>query len=151
MAIAPAALATIISAFAPGAHPEAEALPAKGNPGQTARFGIVPASGVQLLSHLDLAELDPLFGSFTANDCWGHVTPAGREIAIIGLRHATAFVDITSPFEPVILGTFQGPSSLWRDIKVHEGYAYAVSEGGGHIQVFELRAAAQGGIIAECA
>ncbi|MEL6499471.1 MAG: choice-of-anchor B family protein [Planctomycetota bacterium] len=141
----------VIALLAPlmpaGFHPEAEALTGKGDPGQGARFGIVESSNMMLLSHLDIGELDPFFGSFSANDCWGYVTPQGKEIAIIGLRAATAFVDITDPYQPEILATYQGPESLWRDIKILDDYAYSVSEGGGYIQVFNLSQADAGLII----
>ncbi len=144
MLIAHASIALLSVA---GLHPEAEALTGKGDPGQGARFGIVPTSNMLLLSHLDLSELDPLFGSFTANDCWGYVTPQGKEIAIVGLRRATAFVDITDPYQPAILATFESPDSLWRDIKVLDTYAYAVSEGGGFIQTFDLAQADAGVVV----
>ncbi|MEL6795360.1 MAG: choice-of-anchor B family protein [Planctomycetota bacterium] len=141
----------VIALLAPlmpaGFHPEAEALIGTGDPGQGARFGIVESSSMLLLSHLNIGELDTQFGSFTASDCWGYVTPQGKEIAIIGLRAATAFIDITDPYRPTILATFQGPESPWRDIKILDTYAYAVSEGGGHIQVFDLAQADAGVVI----
>ncbi|MEL7485372.1 MAG: choice-of-anchor B family protein, partial [Planctomycetota bacterium] len=147
MPIAHAVQASLVSLSLAGLHPEAESLTGTGSPGQSARFGNVPSSNMILLSHLDLSELDPQFGSFSANDCWGYVTPQGREIAIIGLRAATAFVDITDPYQPEVIGTFQSPWSLWRDIKVLDTYAYAVSEGGGYIQVFDLEQADAGVVI----
>ncbi|MEO0629597.1 MAG: choice-of-anchor B family protein, partial [Planctomycetota bacterium] len=58
-----------------------------------------------------------------------------------------AFVDITDPYQPEVIGTFQSPWSLWRDIKVLDTYAYAVSEGGGYIQVFDLEQADAGVVI----
>ncbi len=100
-----------------------------------AQAGTFPSSGVNLLSWLSLVD----FGSFIdANDCWGYVSPSGREYAIIGLRSATGFVEITDPANPVIIATPASPSSIWRDIKTYDQYAYAVSEGGSGIQVFDL-------------
>ncbi|MEO1583176.1 MAG: choice-of-anchor B family protein [Planctomycetota bacterium] len=125
-------------------HPEAEGLIGAGNAGSAARFGFVESSGMVQLSHLSLEELDTQFGSFSANDCWGYTTPGGREIAMIGLRNATAFVDITEPYTPALIGLFESPSSLWRDIKVLDDHAYAVSEGGGYIQVFDMSQADEG-------
>jgi choice-of-anchor B domain-containing protein len=125
-----------------GLHPEAEALVGKGDPGDGARFGDFPSHNVTLLSQVPLAALDPL--SIDANDCWGYVTPEGREIAIIGLRKAFAFVDVTNPYDPVVLAVHQSWSSLWHDIKVIGDRAYGVNERRGHIQVFDLSQADQG-------
>jgi choice-of-anchor B domain-containing protein len=93
------------------------------------------SNGVTLMAWLPIAE----FGSHSsANDCWGYVSPSGREYAIIGLSNGTGFVDITNPASPVIVDTLSGPNSLWRDIKTYQSFAYAVSEGGGGIQIFDL-------------
>lgn len=94
-----------------------------------------PTNNVHLLSWLPLTA----FGSHSsANDCWGYVSPSGREYAIIGLRNGTGFVDITNPSNPVVVAVMAGPSSLWRDMKTYQHYCYAVSEGGQGIQVFDL-------------
>lgn len=94
-----------------------------------------PSNGVQLLSWLPLAE----FGSpSSGNDCWGYVSGSGREYAIFGHSSGTAFVEITDPGNPDIIANLSGPGSLWRDIKVYDDYAYAVSEGGSGIQVFDM-------------
>ncbi len=74
----------------------------------------------------------------SGNDCWGYVTPLGREIAIIGLSGGTGFVDITNPEASTIIAFVPGPESLWRNVKTYSHYCYAVSEGGGGIQVFDL-------------
>jgi len=95
-----------------------------------------PANGVQLLSWLPLSELGT--DVFSGNDCWGYVAPSGREYAIIGLSNGTTFVEITDPSDPVVIDHLPGESSLWRDVKVYQDYAYIVSEGGGGIQVVSL-------------
>jgi len=89
-----------------------------------------------LLAWLPLAELAPSLSN--ANDCWGYVSGSGREYAIIGTNRGTAFVEITTPTCPNLIAFIDGPVKLWRDIKVFQNYAYAVSEGGGGIQVFDL-------------
>jgi choice-of-anchor B domain-containing protein len=105
-----------------------ETLPLGGGPS-------FPSSGVQLMSWLTLGD----FGSHTSgNDCWGYTSPSGREYAIMGLSGGTGFVEITDPTNPVILTVIAGPTSLWRDIKTYQNYAYAVSEGGNGIQVMNL-------------
>jgi choice-of-anchor B domain-containing protein len=73
------------------------------------------------------------------NDCTGYTSPAGREYAIIGSYLGTHFVEVTDPINPQIVGFVDGPDSLWRDIEVKNGYAYAVSEGGWGVQVIDIR------------
>ncbi|MBW2692423.1 MAG: choice-of-anchor B family protein, partial [Deltaproteobacteria bacterium] len=95
-----------------------------------------PSSGIDLRSWISLPEFDP--GTNAANDCWGYVAPSGREYALIGLSLGTAFVEVTDPGNAQIVDVIAGPTSSWRDIKTYQQFAYAVSEGGGGIQVFDL-------------
>jgi choice-of-anchor B domain-containing protein len=95
-----------------------------------------PAENVALLSWLTSEDLSGELQ--TANDIWGYISPAGREYAIIGLLHGTAFVEVTDPIDPVVVGVVPGPESIWRDIAVYRDYAYIVSEGGGGVQVVDL-------------
>ncbi|MCB1052916.1 MAG: choice-of-anchor B family protein [Acidobacteria bacterium] len=96
-----------------------------------------PAELVQLESWLPLGDLDP--AATSGNDCWGYVAPSGREYALIGTNTGTAFVEITQPGNAQLVQFIAGPESSWRDIKTYSTYAYAVSEGGGGIQIFDLR------------
>jgi choice-of-anchor B domain-containing protein len=95
-----------------------------------------PSSGIDLRSWISLSEFDP--GTNAANDCWGYVAPSGREYALIGLSLGTAFVEVTDPGNAQIVDVIAGPTSSWRDIKTHQQFAYAVSEAGEGIQVFDL-------------
>jgi len=59
----------------------------------------------------------------------------------MGLNNSTAFVRISDPQNPVIVGRLptNTVNSSWRDIKVHSNHAYIVSEATGHgMQVFDL-------------
>ena len=95
-----------------------------------------PSSGILLKSWIPL---NNFAGSPTSgNDCWGYVSPSGREYAIMGLSNGTAFVEITDPSSPVIAGLITGPNSLWRCMKVYGAYCYAGSEGGGGVQVIDM-------------
>merc|ERR1719330_1653854 len=93
---------------------------------------------VDLLSHVPLGS----FNSQGGNDIWGWTDPTTQhEYALIGLREGTAFVDVTNPTAPVIVGTMPTAtsSSTWRDIKVFDNRAYVVSEASNHgMQVFDL-------------
>lgn len=79
------------------------------------------------------------FGATSGNDCWGYVSPSGREYAIMGLNNRVAFVEITDPANPVVIATVPHPSSTWGDIKTYSHYAYVVAESSGSgIQVIDL-------------
>lgn len=95
-----------------------------------------PSSGIELLAWLPIVEFNPAMTS--ADDCWGYVSPSGREYALIGLSDGTGFVDVTDPGDPQIVAVMSGPNSIWRDIKVYQDHVYAVSEGGSGIQVFDV-------------
>ena len=94
--------------------------------------------GLNLVARLDLEDL----GANSGNDIWGWTDSAdGTEYALIGLDNGTAFVSLTDPRNPVIIGKLptQTNASIWRDIKVYGDYAYIVSEASGHgMQVFDL-------------
>ncbi len=98
--------------------------------------GPFASQGVQLRSWIPLAQ----FGAqqTIGNDCWGYVSPTGREYAIMGLSHTTAFVEITDPINPVIVAQITHPTSVWSDTKVFSTFAYVVTEGGGGVQVIDL-------------
>lgn len=98
--------------------------------------GSFTATGVRLGSWLPLNVLSST--STSGNSCWGYVSPAGREYAIIGISNGTAFVEVTNPGNAVLRSFQAGPSSLWRDVRVHGQYCYAASEAGSGIQVFDL-------------
>lgn len=101
------------------------------------RGGGFDALNMTLLSHIPLNNFSPLVRN-GGNDCWGYVSPSGREYAIMGVTGGYGFVDITDPANPVIVDTVGGPSSLWHDVKVVGEYAYGVSEGGSGIQVMDM-------------
>ncbi|MEE9131806.1 MAG: choice-of-anchor B family protein, partial [Phycisphaerales bacterium] len=84
-----------------------------------------PGENVSLYSHLSLADL----GAEFAEDCWGYVSPSGREYAIIGLSQGPGFVEITDPANPVIVDIVNTPNRA-RDMKVYQHYVYTSSDGG---------------------
>ncbi|XP_062510156.1 uncharacterized protein LOC134186259 [Corticium candelabrum] len=103
------------------------------------RAGDYPCHNVDLLSFVPLSELGT---TGDANDIWGWTDPeTGREYAIIALYDGTAFVDVSEPSEPQVLGKLptQTYGSLWRDVKVFKNHAFIVSEASNHgMQVFDL-------------
>lgn len=96
-----------------------------------------PHNNVTLLSWLTLADFG-VPGSGNGNSCFGYVSPSGREYAIMGHSNGTAFVEVTQPGNATLVAQIAGPQSLWRDIRTYSTYAYAISEGGGGIQVMNL-------------
>tara|TARA_R110002051_G_scaffold3395_1_gene18330 strand:+ start:100127 stop:101542 length:1416 start_codon:yes stop_codon:yes gene_type:complete len=97
-----------------------------------------PCEGYDMQSRLTNSEM---FASF-ANDSWGWVDPeTGVEYALIGLNNGTAFIDISDPTAPLLVGklTTHTGNSTWRDIKVYQNHAFIVSEATDHgMQVFDL-------------
>jgi choice-of-anchor B domain-containing protein len=100
--------------------------------------GIYPCQGYDLCSFTPLEELG---GGVKGNDCWGWVDEvSGREFFIFGRTNGTCFVEITDPYSPVYLAELPPviESSIWRDMKVVDDYAYIVTESDGGIQIVEL-------------
>jgi len=94
------------------------------------------SSGVRLMAWFPVTAFNA--ANTSGNDVWGYVSPSGREYALMGLSNGTGFVEVTNPGSSRIIAFISGPKSLWRNVKTYQNYAYAVSEGGGGIQVFNL-------------
>ena len=62
----------------------------------------------------------------------------------MGLRNGNAVINISNPTTPVIVGHIPGVSSQWHEVCVLGDYAYACTEGGGGIQIIDLRQVDQG-------
>ena len=100
--------------------------------------GEYPCNGYDLQVFIPCTD----FGADNANDSWGWTDPDdGTEYALVGLDNGTAFLDISDPINPIYLGKLptHTSSSLWRDVKVYNNYAFVVSEANGHgMQIFDL-------------
>lgn len=100
--------------------------------------GDYPCNGFDILSFISLEELDTDRG----NDSWGWTDPQdGKEYGIMGVKNGTVFVDMSDPINPIYLGKIptHTETSIWRDIKVYNNYAFIVSEADGHgMQIFDL-------------
>ena len=98
-----------------------------------------PCNSMDLMSRLSLAQLG---NPGNANDIWGWVDPQNNDYyALLGLDTGTAFIRITDPENPLVIGYLptHSSASLWRDIKTYQNHAFIVSEAGGHgMQVFDL-------------
>ncbi|WP_299073249.1 choice-of-anchor B family protein [uncultured Paraglaciecola sp.] len=102
---------------------------------------------MSLLAHVPLADFPN--SPSAANDIWGHVDlNSKKEYAIIGLKNGVSVVDVTSPTSPAVVGSVQGLSSTWRDIKVYQyfdaallrwqAYAYSTTEANEGLTIIDL-------------
>ncbi len=113
----------------------------------TAGFaGPYPCESVDFASYVPLAEL----GGGAGSDSWGWTddmdtpddTSDDRDIALYGTTLGLTYIDVTDPNIPLVLGRTTmtpGGGVLWRDVKVHDGHAFFVSEEGGYgVKVIDL-------------
>ncbi len=108
------------------------------------RMGEFPCTNMQLVAHVPISELGGERGVWV-NDVWGWEDPGtGRRYALVARRDGAAFVDVTEPAAPFLVGnlprTRGSRPSVWRDIKVIGTTAYIVADGAGQhgMQVFDL-------------
>ncbi|HEX6307728.1 MAG TPA: choice-of-anchor B family protein [Longimicrobiales bacterium] len=108
------------------------------------RIGEFPCANIELVAHMPISALGGARGVWV-NDVWGWTDPqTRRDYALVARRDGAAFVDVTNPSAPRLIGSLprtQGsPPSVWRDIKVLKDHAYIVADGAdAHgMQVFDL-------------
>ena len=110
--------------------------------GQGSVAGTFDSQGIVLKSWHPLNTIDA--GATSGNDCWGYVSPSGREYALMCVSNGMAVYEVTDPVNSSKIGFISGPQSLWRDVKVYGQFAYVVTEGGAGIQVVSLQNVDQG-------
>ncbi|HRX85901.1 MAG TPA: choice-of-anchor B family protein [Phycisphaerae bacterium] len=93
-----------------------------------------PAQNVTLIKQLSLPDLTASWGT----DCWGYVSPSGREYALMGLNNKLTVVEVTNPASPVIVGSTSHTSCTWGDVKTYSHYAYFVNDCNGGMEVIDL-------------
>jgi choice-of-anchor B domain-containing protein len=105
---------------------------------------VFDCADVDVVSFLPASEVGAGRG-IAVSDAWGWTDPqSGNEYAIVGRFDATAFIDVSDPYNPKYLGelplTEGATPNLWRDMKVYEDHAFIVSDGAGPhgIQIFDL-------------
>jgi hypothetical protein len=90
--------------------------------------GNFTCQNVDLLSFLPSLALNPsgvISDSLNGNDLWGWSHPeTGAEYALVGLRKGTAFVDVTTPITPTVVGFLptaaeQLSREVARDLKLY--------------------------------
>lgn len=75
---------------------------------------------------------------YILNDIWGHTDELGREYALVGTTHGTSIVNVTNPTNPQELFFIPGDTSIWRDIKTWDIFAYETNETGGGLLIIDL-------------
>lgn len=102
-------------------------------------FASVAFSQVTLLGHIDQKHGTSGDGISYAG-CWGYTAPNGREYALLGTYTGCAIIDITNAASPVEIGHIVGASSLWKEVKAYDHYAYVVSDVNGSqgLQIINL-------------
>lgn len=74
-----------------------------------------------------------------SSDIWGYYhEPTGVEYAIVGLNGGTSVVSLEIPGVPVEIAYFPGTTSIWRDIKTWDHYAYVVNDDGGGLDIIDF-------------
>ncbi len=104
--------------------------------------GDMPCDGVDFISFMSIEQLGGGTDAKAAN-VWGWTDRQNRrEYVLLGLTDSTAFVDVTDPAAPILVGSLptHTTTSNWRDVKVYRDHAFIIadlpSEHG--MQVFDL-------------
>ncbi len=84
---------------------------------------LLAQTNIELISNLDEHH------SSGYNDIWGYVDPSGNEYALLGVRNGTSIISLANPSNPFEIAFISATQTPWRDIKVHDQYAYVVSDG----------------------
>ncbi len=100
-----------------------------------------PCNNFDLMAQIPLLELGG--PGAEGNDSWGWTDiMTGKEYALVGTSTGSAYVDISNPSMPILLGTLptSTTNSPWRDIKVYKNHAFIVADNAGAhgMQVFDL-------------
>lgn len=101
--------------------------------------GPYPCDGIDMLGRVPLNDVMARSGA----SIWGATESKGkREIAIMALDTGTAFVDVSKPRCPTVLGILPTATqrSAWREARALGDYAVIVSEAQNHgLQVFDMK------------
>src|SRR5690606_19224841 len=106
--------------------------------------GQFAADGIAMYARLAPMEFGLKPDNF--RDCWGFVSPQGREFVALAMSNGTAFVDVSDPLSPRIVAeaAYRSPGGS-RDVKIHGNLAYTSVEGG-ELQVIDISRLDQGQI-----
>lgn len=80
-----------------------------------------------------------IFSNNQLSNIHGYVDSLGNEYALVGHYRGMSIVDVTNPDTPKVVKLFPGAPSIWREIKTYKKHAYVTTEGGGGLQIINLR------------
>lgn len=92
-------------------------------------------AGAMLWALVTLAQQNVVFRSnltYNGNalsNIGGYADSAGNEYALVGYEQGLSIVDVTDPANPVVVVDVPGTSSIWREVKTWQHYAYVTTEG----------------------
>lgn len=108
--------------------------------------GIYPCKNVDMLSFIPISSLPTGGLGVEMSGNWGWTDSASkREFVLAGMSTGTAFVEITNPEKPIIVGFLPIPSTAkpnaWRELKVYKDYAFIVGDAASDhgVQIFSLK------------
>lgn len=104
---------------------------------------LLPAMLFALAVHaqnFNLTFRDQVTYPYTCASLWGYVS-GGREYALVGTYEGLSIVDVTDPDNAIVLFNVKhnGASSLWREVKVWDHYAYATNEENNGLLIVDLQ------------
>jgi choice-of-anchor B domain-containing protein len=103
------------------------------------KAGAYACSNIDMLSFVPISELG---STREASDSWGWTDPQTKdEIAIILMEDSTAFVQVTDPYNPIVLGNLYQSGDrnrIWADAKVYDNHVYIIREVTHGLQIMDL-------------
>ncbi|MCB0510659.1 MAG: choice-of-anchor B family protein, partial [Bacteroidetes bacterium] len=72
------------------------------------------------------------------NDIWAYRAADNKEYALVGSEISLYVVDISNPSQATLLFEIPGDTSIWRDVKTYQDFAYVVNETGGGLLIADL-------------
>jgi len=84
----------------------------------------------QMMAQLNISYISQLEYTESLNDIWGYVAPDGTEYALVGAAAGTSIVSLADPANPIEVGYIPGATSVWRDIKTWDEFAYVTTDQG---------------------
>ncbi len=92
-----------------------------------------------LFAQLNSTLLSTVSYNVDANDIWGYKDlTTGIEYALVGLNNGLSIVSLEDPNNAAEVAFVDGPSSIWRDIKTWDKYAYVTNETGDGLLVVDM-------------
>ena len=112
---------------------------ASNQPCSNGKSGQYACDGIDMQSFVPIAEMG---STRDASDSWGWTDPQTKdEIAIVCMEDSTAFVQVTDPTNPIVLGNLYMSGDrmrIWCDAKVYANHAFIIREVDAGLQVFDL-------------